>query len=43
MGSEMCIRDRAVTLAVKESSSIGIVLVFGSFNIVERVGDYLAV
>ena len=35
--------EEAVTLAVKESSSIGIVLVFGSFNIVERVGDYLAV
>ena len=35
--------EEAVSSAVKEISSIGIVLVFGSFNIVERVGDYLAV
>ena len=34
--------EEAVSSAVKETSSMGIVLVFGSFNIVERVGEYLA-
>ena len=34
--------EEAVSLAVKETGSTGIVLVFGSFNIVERVGKYLA-
>ena len=34
--------EEAVSSAVKETSSKGIVLVFGSFNIVERVGEYLA-
>ena len=45
--SDSCIAvqtvEEAVSSAVKETSSIEIVLVFGSFNIVERVGDYLAV
>ena len=34
--------EEAVSSAVKETGSMGIVLVFGSFNIVERVGEYLA-
>ena len=34
--------EKAVSSAVKETGSMGIVLVFGSFNIVERVGEYLA-
>ena len=35
--------EEAVSSAIKKTSTTGIVLVFGSFNIVERVGDYLAV